>query len=42
VITVIDDGTHASITACGSGLAGTPDDAADLIDVLLDELAAVT
>jgi len=42
VITVIDDGTHASITACGSGLAGTPDDAADLIDVLLDELTAVT
>ncbi len=42
VITVIDDGMHASITACGSGLAGTPDDAADLIDVLLDELAAVT
>lgn len=42
VITVIDDGTRASITACGSGLAGTPDDAADLIDVLLDELAAVS
>jgi len=42
VITVIDDGIQASITACGSGLAGTPDDAADLIDVLLDELAAVT
>ncbi len=38
VITVIDDGIHASITACGSGLAGTPDDAADLIDALLDEL----
>jgi hypothetical protein len=38
VITVIDDGMQASITACGSGLAGTPDDAADLIDALLDEL----
>ncbi len=38
VITVVDDGIHASITACGSGLAGTPDDAADLIDALLDEL----
>ena len=38
VITVLDDGTHAAITACGSGLAGTPDDAADLIDALLDEL----
>lgn len=41
VITVIDDGMHASITACGSGLAGTPDDAADLIDALLDELRRV-
>jgi len=38
VITILDDGTHAAITACGSGIGGTPDDAADLIDALLDEL----
>jgi hypothetical protein len=38
VITIIDDGSRAAITACGSGLAGTSDDAADLIDVLLEEL----
>lgn len=38
VITILDDGTHSAITACGSGLAGTPDDAADLIDVLLELL----
>jgi hypothetical protein len=37
VITVLDDGTHAAITACGSGLAGTPRDA----DALLDELLLV-
>jgi len=40
VITILDDGTHAAITACGSGIGGTPDDAADLIDALLDELRA--
>jgi hypothetical protein len=39
VITLLDDGARASITACGSGaLAGTADAAADLIDALLDEL----
>ena len=35
VVTVIDDGTRAAITACGSGLAGEADDAADLIDAVL-------
>jgi hypothetical protein len=35
VITVIDDGVRAAITACGSGLAGTSAAAADLIDELL-------
>jgi hypothetical protein len=35
VITVIDDGDRAAITACGSGLAGTPAAAADLLDELL-------
>ena len=35
VITVVDDGTHASITACGSGLAGTTVDADALLDDLL-------
>jgi hypothetical protein len=36
VITVIDDGSRAAITACGSGLAGTSAAAADLIDELLE------
>lgn len=40
VITVLDDGTRASITACGSGLAGTSDAAADLIEALLAGLPA--
>ena len=35
VLTIIDDGTRAAITACGSGLAGSADDAADLIDAVL-------
>lgn len=35
VITVLDDGTHAAITACGSGLAGDPHDANALLDELL-------
>ena len=36
VITVLDDGTHAAITACGSGkLAGDPADANALLDELL-------
>jgi hypothetical protein len=38
VITVIDDGARAAITACGSGLAGTPGAAAELIEELLAEL----
>ena len=35
VLTVIDDGTRAAITACGSGLAGSPATAAALLDELL-------
>ncbi len=35
VITVLDDGTHAAITACGSGLAGDAGDANALLDELL-------
>ena len=35
VLTVIDDGTRAAITACGSGLAGSPATAAALLDQLL-------
>lgn len=38
VITVLDDGTHAAITACGSGLAGDPRDADALLDELLLDL----
>ncbi len=37
VITVIDDGDTAAITACGSGLAGTHETA----DALIDELLAL-
>ncbi|HEY5936355.1 MAG TPA: hypothetical protein VIU61_17005 [Kofleriaceae bacterium] len=36
VITILDDGTRSAITACGSGLAGTPAAAASLIDELLE------
>jgi hypothetical protein len=35
VLTIIEDGTRAAITACGSGLAGEADDAADFIDAVL-------
>jgi hypothetical protein len=35
VITLLDDGCRAAITACGSGLAGTPAAAAELLDELL-------
>jgi hypothetical protein len=35
VITVLDDGTDAAITACGSGLAGTTASANALLDELL-------
>ncbi|CAN5904996.1 hypothetical protein BH11MYX3_BH11MYX3_42900 [soil metagenome] len=35
VITVIDDGDEAAITACGSGLAGTHAAATELLDELL-------
>ena len=35
VITVLDDGTQAAITACGSGLAGDASDANALLDELL-------
>lgn len=36
VITILDDGTRSAITACGSGLAGSPSAAAALIDELLE------
>ena len=35
VLTILDDGHHAAITACGSGLAGTPAAANALLDELL-------
>lgn len=38
VVTVIDDGTHAAITICGSGLAGTEARADALIDELIELL----
>lgn len=37
VLTVLDDGARAAITACGSGLAGTPAAAAELLAELLAE-----
>ncbi len=39
VITIVDDGQQASITACGSGLAGTHRDAEDVISELLERLS---
>lgn len=39
VVTILDDGDHAAITVCGSGLGGTHDGADALIDDLLDLLA---
>ncbi|HEU0034997.1 MAG TPA: hypothetical protein VFQ53_30435 [Kofleriaceae bacterium] len=38
VITVLDDGEHASITACGSGLAGSTAAANELLDELIELL----
>ncbi len=38
VITVLEDGTRGAITACGSGLAGTPASAAELLDELFELL----
>ena len=38
VVTVIDDGVHAAITICGSGLAGTAARADALIDELIELL----
>jgi hypothetical protein len=35
VLTILDDGHRAAITACGSGLAGTPASANALLDELL-------
>ncbi|HWO20286.1 MAG TPA: hypothetical protein VNO30_16065 [Kofleriaceae bacterium] len=35
VITIVDDGARAAITACGSGLAGTAASARELLDELL-------
>lgn len=39
VITIVEDGERVAITACGSGLAGEADDAADLIDAVLALIA---
>jgi len=39
VITIVDDGRQASITACGSGLAGTDSDAESVISELLERLS---
>ena len=36
VITILDDGTHGAITVAGSGFAGTPAAASQLLDELLD------
>ncbi|MEO8700553.1 MAG: hypothetical protein ABI867_10945 [Kofleriaceae bacterium] len=35
VITIVDDNTHAAITVCGSGFAGTPAQASAFLDELL-------
>ena len=35
VVTIVDDGTHAAITVCGSGLAGTHAAAEKLLDEVL-------
>ncbi len=35
VVTIIDDGSHGAITACGSGFAGTPGGASAFLDELL-------
>ena len=35
VITIVDDGARAAITACGSGFAGTPAQASAILDELL-------
>ena len=40
VITVIENGTHAAITACGSGLAGTRAEAEALLDELLSDASS--
>lgn len=40
VITVIESGTHAAITACGSGLAGSRAEAAALLDELLSDASS--
>jgi hypothetical protein len=39
VITIVDDGARAAITACGSGLAGTAASASALLDELLAAVA---
>ncbi len=39
VITIVEDGERSAITACGSGLAGTPEAANAMIDELLDLVA---
>ena len=40
VLTIVEDGTRAAITACGSGLAGSGDDAAYLIAAVMDLVRA--
>ena len=40
VITVIENGSHAAITACGSGIAGTRAEAAALLDELLSDASS--
>lgn len=40
VVTVIDDGSRAAITVCGSGVAGSARHAGDLLDDILDLMAA--
>ena len=35
VLTILEDARHSAITACGSGLAGTPAAANELLDELL-------
>ena len=35
VVTVVDDGTHAALTVCGSGMAGSHDAARSLLDEIV-------
>jgi len=42
VVTVVDDGDRAAITACGSGLAGSDAGARALLDEILELTGRVT